>query len=240
MRRTALFFLVLLTCAAASAQSTIPRARTGGGTGVPGTFSIGGRYSNHSTTVDMGLATIETGRQGSLGIVGGYRAGQFVLDFMADKDPENGIDISDIIPVNFGAYERTRGEVTVGWAPLPILDLQGGVRLDQITLSGNFAFFDGDEFDHQALVAGIQLHSPDGSPVVVYGLARGLFGTADLGNGADTETTGYRVEGGVSIPLGQSKWTITPALEYEVLDTENDFMRLTSNRFLLNVVYTFR
>ena len=103
----------------------------------------------------------------------------------------------------------------------------------------------GDEtFDHQALTAGIQLHSPEGSPVVIYGIARGYFGTADIGgDGIDadeTETSGYRPEGGVSIPLGQSNWTITPALEYEVLDTENGFMRLKSNRFLLNVTYTFR
>jgi len=93
-------------------------------------FTIGPRISNYATDVRT-LTPLDTGRQSSFGVVGDYRTGVFVLDFMYDHDPENGINVSDLL-IDTSAYSRDRGEATVGFAVTPFLDLQGGVRFDQM------------------------------------------------------------------------------------------------------------
>ncbi len=245
MRRL-LVMAVLIVCAA-SAEAQIQRiTRTRSGYGGTSAFSIGPRLSNYSTDVDAGPAPLKTGRQSSFGIVGDYRTGTFVLDFLFDHDPENGISLTDII-VDTGNYERDRGEATVGFAVASVLDLQGGVRLDSIRIGGasvlGTAFLTDLNIDHQALTAGIRLHSGDHTPVVFYLLGRGYLGSAKFdvrGLDVNTDTSGFRAEGGLNIRLGESSWWVVPGLEYEHLETDEFDIRLNTNRVFLNFVYRSR
>ena len=209
-------------------------------------FSIGPRISSYSTDIDGGLATLKTGRQSSFGVVGEYRTGQLALDFNFAHDPENGINITDLI-IDTGNYSRDRGEFTIGYAVAPVLDLQGGVRWDTIRIGGASIF--GNTFlsdlnlDHQALTAGIKLHTGDGQPVGFYVLGRGYMGSAKFdvrGAHVNTDMSGFRGEAGINIRLGEGKWYLVPGLEYEHLETSDYNLRLNSNRAFLNFVYRSR
>lgn len=242
----ALIAVLATTELAAQYNITTTRSRTTGPT--TGTFSIAPRYSNYSTDVEVGGITIESGRQHAVGVTGDYRSGGFVLDFLYDHDPENGISLADLLPFNFGTYSRDRGEVTVGYMVMPQLAVQGGVRLDQVSIGGRAfgqSLFDNVDFDHQALVAGAQFQTPsEKSGVGAWVLARGYMGTADFGNDivgdGQLDTTGWRAEAGVSIPLGGSRWQLAPAIEIEHLETDNEFVTLDTNRLMVNFVYSMR
>jgi hypothetical protein len=206
-------------------------------------FSFGPRVSNFSTNMDGGLGTLRTGRETSFGLVGDYRNGQFVLDYQWDRDSSNGVGITNVL-VDTGDYTRNRGEVTVGFAIADVADLQGGVRLDTIRIGG-FSFF-GNAFgstdiDHQALTAGIRLHSPESQPVGFYVLARGYVGSAKFddvtGARVNDDTTGYRGEFGIPIRLGESNWRVIPGIEYEHLQTKTYDLRMNTNRAFLSFVY---
>ncbi len=56
----------------------------------------------------------------------------------------------------------------------------------------------------------------------------------------DDDSTGCRAEAGVSIPLGNSNWSLVPAVEIERLETDNDSLRLDTNRLILNFIYRMR
>lgn len=208
-----------------------------------GTFAIGPRISNYSTDIDP----LRTGRQVAFGLLGEYRSGAFVLDFNWDRDSRNGIRLTDIV-VDTSDYTRDRGEVTVGFAAAPFLDLQGGVHLDSIRIGGASIFgadFASDlNIDHQALVGGIRLHTGDYQPVGFYGVARGYIGTAKLDfAGAptiDSDTNGYRAEAGIPIRLGESNWRVVPGAEYEHIELKDYPMRIDTNRVFLNFVYRSR
>src|SRR6476659_490584 len=113
--RPTLLAVTLMACAAAASAQTqnIQTTRGGGSSYNDGVFTIGPRLSNYSTDVRETVTPLRTGRQSSFGLVGDYRNGNFVLDFMYDHDPENGISVVDLI-VDTGNYSRDRGEVTVG------------------------------------------------------------------------------------------------------------------------------
>jgi hypothetical protein len=49
------------------------------------TFTLGARYSSYSTDITTDLASFETGREGSIGISGTYRAGGLVLNGAYDS-----------------------------------------------------------------------------------------------------------------------------------------------------------
>ena len=209
-------------------------------------FSIGPRVSSYSTDIDGGLATLKTGRQSSFGVVGEYRSGQLALDFNFDHDPENGISLSDLI-IDTGNYSRDRGEFTIGYAVAPVLDLQGGVRWDTIRIGGasifGTTFLSDLDIDHQALTAGLKLHTGDGQPVGFYALGRGYLGSAKFdvqGAHVNTDTTGFRGEAGINIRLGEGNWYLVPGLEYEHLETKDYNLRLNSNRAFLSFVYRSR
>jgi hypothetical protein len=208
-------------------------------------FRIGPRYSNYSTDADIGLVTIESGRQHSFGLVGDYRAGVFVLDFMFDHDPENGFDVSDLLPLEFGDYSRDRGEFTVGWAAAPIIDLHAGFRIDTFSFGGAALggdFFDNEDVEHSAILAGVRVQTPAGQPFRVYGLFRGYAGTADFGGrgaGSQEDSTGWRAEGGVEIPIGDSNWRAVPGIEFERIDA-SPRLEIETNRFFVNFLYRFR
>src|SRR2546425_1773078 len=104
-----------------------------------GTFTIGPRYSNYATTIDAGGPSLKTGRQNAIGLVGGYRTGSFGLDFQYDYDPTNGIGVSNLI-ANFGDYQRTHGEVTVGVSPIRGVDIHAGGRREGVGLGGAATF----------------------------------------------------------------------------------------------------
>lgn len=208
-------------------------------------FYIGPRISNYSTDLREAFTPMRTGRQSSFGLIGGYRSGAFVLDFLYDHDPENGIGVTNLI-VDTGNYSRNRGELTVGFAAAPVLDLQGGVRIDSarvggVVILGNPVSTDLN-IDHQALTAGLRFHTnPD--PVGFFLLGRGFIGSAklDFGNGnVDTDTSGYRGEAGLDIRLGESTWSVQPGYEYDHFETRNYGVRMNTNRFFLNFVYRSR
>lgn len=240
MTRTPLFTLlaasvVLLGATAASAQSV---------------FSIGPRISNYSTRVEGDpLTTLRTGRQTAFGLVGDYRNGNFNLDFSYDRDSSNGTSLTDIL-VDDADFQRNRGELAIGYSVLPVLDIQGGVRIEEIRFGG-FSLFGnaiGSDLtmDHQALVAGVKLHSTTMNPAGFYLIARGLVGTAKFDDNADTQkdTSGWRAEVGVPIQLGSSNWHLVPGAEYEKFDTKTfglgQKIRLDSNRVFLNFVFSSR
>jgi len=208
-------------------------------------FSIGPRLSNYSTDFDTVGTKLKTGRQSAFGAVGGYRAGAFVLDFNYDHDTSNGINPTDII-LAVGDYQRDHGEVTGGFSVTPFLDLQGGVRIDSVRVGG-VAFFGNNiasdlDFEHQALTAGVRVHSADSAPAGFYLVARGYLGTAKFDNNTsgrvDSDTTGWRGEFGVPIRIGQSNWSVAPGIEYEHIQTKDFDVRLNTNRLFLNFVYT--
>ena len=227
--------LLLLGATAASAQSV---------------FSIGPRISNYSTRVEGDPATtLRTGRQTAFGLVGDYRNGNFDLDFTYDRDSSNGASITDIF-IDADDYERNRGELALGYAILPMLDIQGGVRYEEIRFGGFTIFANPFLTDmtmtHQALVAGIKLHSTTMNPAGFYLIARGLVGTAKFDDNADTQkdTSGWRAEVGIPIALGSSNWHLVPGAEYEKFDTKSfglgQKVRLDSNRVFLNFVFRSR
>ncbi|HWS73173.1 MAG TPA: hypothetical protein VN605_13735 [Thermoanaerobaculia bacterium] len=239
MTRTRVFTLLaailLLSAITASAQSV---------------FSIGPRISNYSTRIEGDpTTTLRTGRQTAFGLVGDYRNGNFDLDFAYDRDSSNGASITDIF-VDTGDYQRNRGELAIGYSILPVLDLQGGARIEQIRFGG-FSLFGnaiGSDLtmDHQALVAGIRLHSTTMNPAGFYLIARGLVGTAKFDDNANTQkdTSGWRAEVGIPIVLGASNWHLVPGAEYEKFDTKTfglgQKLRLDSNRVFLNFVFSMR
>ena len=226
----------LFLATAADAQQFTDSSSSGAGS-----FSIGPRYSNYSTDVELGGAPLETGRQHAFGVVGGYRSGAFVLDFLVDHDPENGVGFLDIFELE--RYSRDRFEGTVGWSVLPMLDLQGGVRMDQITLGGfgfDNGFFDSNDLEFQALAAGVNFHTPADRQVGFYALGRVYVGTAkfeeSLGGGDDA--TGWRGEAGVAIPVGRSAWHIVPGIELERLQLLDGDLEINTNRFFVNFVFS--
>ncbi len=231
MKNIALVLISIALAATAHAQET--------------SFSIGPRVSSYSTDLDGGFNTVKTGRQTSYGLTGDFYTGKFVLDYSYDHDPQNGISVVDLL-VDTGDYTRDRGEVTVGFAALPVLDLQGGARIESfrvggIAIVGNPLFTDMN-VDHQALVYGVKLHTPPGQQIGLYALGRGYVGTAKVTTATvsrvNDDTSGYRFEGGITIPLGQSAWRVVPAVEYEHIKTSDFNIRLNTNRFLLGFVYS--
>lgn len=236
-RSTTLAALLLLGATAASAQSQ-------------SVFSIGPRISNYSTRVEGGpTTTLRTGRQTAFGLVGDYRNGNFNLDFSYDRDSSNGAALTDIL-IDDGDFQRNRGELAVGYSILPVLDLQGGVRFEEIRFGG-FSLFGAPigsdlNMDHQALVGGIKLHSTSMNPAGFYLTARALVGTAKFDDNGDTErdTSGYRAEVGIPIALGSSNWHIVPGAEYEHFDTKTfglgQKLDLNSNRVFVNFVFSTR
>ncbi|HXG58011.1 MAG TPA: hypothetical protein VNL91_03220 [Thermoanaerobaculia bacterium] len=211
------------------------------------TFTIGPRYSNYDTDVDLGIVGVDTGRQSAFGLTGDYRSGAVVFDFMFDHDPENGISIIDILPLDVATYERDRGEMMVGYAALPSLDLTLGARFDTATFgTGTFDIgdlFSGADFDHQAIALGVNLHSPSRRPIGVYAQLRGYIGSGKIeesGVRLSSDTTGFRVEGGVLIPIGESSWSVAPAVEWETLEADDLGLKLNTNRLIVAFVYRSR
>jgi len=211
-------------------------------------FEIGPRVSNYSTDLDSGLTRLKTGRVSAYGLVGSYRTGSLVFDWMYDHDPQNGINLTDIV-LDVGDYERDRGEVTVGFRILPSLDLQGGVRFDQVRIGGVSFFGNGIgidfDVDHQAIVGGVKFHTATNGPAGFYLLGRAMVGDAKFRNGIaaddeDASTTGYRAEAGIPIRLGESNWSIVPGAEYEHWEANDVSFRMNTNRVFLNFVYSSR
>jgi len=223
MKRLAI--LLTLFAAAANAQS----------------FTFGPRVSSYSTEFDGGISTLKTGRQTGYGLMGDYRNGAFVLDYSYDHDPQNGASVVDLL-IDTGDYTRDRGEATVGFAVLPGLDLQGGLRYETFRIGGvsiiGTPLFTDVDANHQSLVFGVKLHTPANRPVGLYGLARGYVGNMKIDDrNFESNTTGYRFEGGVTIPIGQSSWSVVPGVEWEHIKTEDFGLSFDSNRFLLGFVY---
>jgi hypothetical protein len=234
-RKLSLLVALVLMAAGANAQTT------------NSTFSIGPRVSSYSTDIDAGPAPIKTGRQSSFGLVGNYRTGNFVLDFSYDHDPSNGIRLTDII-VDVGDYQRDRGEGTVGLALAPVLDIEGGLRIESIRVGG-FSLFGSNlgsdlNLDHQAITAGLNLHSDPWQPVGFHVKARGYIGSAKFddafGQRVNTDTSGWRGEAGLDVRIGETNWWVTPGVEYEHIETKDYDLRFNTNRFFLNFVFKAR
>jgi hypothetical protein len=213
-------------------------------------FTLGGRYSSYSTDLSVGPVVIETGREGSFGINGAFRSGGFVLSGFYDRDSGGDLDLG-FLPFDLADFDRSRFEATVGYSILPTFDIEGGVRLDKIEYGGVLFFNDEVKLDHQAITAGFTLRTPPDRPVSWYGTARGYIGTMDLdvvGVGVgEVDTTGYRVETGVRIRIGSSNWHVTPGLEWEVINADEDDsllalapdIELETNRLFLMFGYTW-
>ncbi len=230
MKRAGLFLCALLTAGAASAQS----------------FTLGGRYSNYSTEVGVAGIDFESGRQSSFGLLGSYRNGPLGLNFQLDHDIENGIGLVDLLPFDFAEYSRDRAEAALSYTLIPNLDIEGGVRAEQVTVGGSSFFgaqiFSDLDLTHQALFAGVNFHSRTIRPVGWYASARGYIGTAQFdsfGVSVDDDTTGMKFEAGLPIPIGLSGWEIAPGFEYERIESDQFDLKLETNRFFVNVAYTF-
>ena len=237
MRQAALFLALVFVTATAFAQTNA------------NLFSIGPRVSSFSTDLDdvNAFTTIKTGRASSFGLIGDVRAsGGLVFDWRYDHDTSDGLSpIATIVDVS--DFRRDSGEVTIGYELADIVDLQAGVRLDSFSVGG--ATFLGTnlvtdlDVDHQALAAGIKIHTPPGQRLGFYVLGRGYVGTAkfhDDSGRTDGDTSGYRGEAAVIIPLGESNWHLTPGVEYDHIETKNFGFRMNTNRFFLGFVYTSR
>jgi len=208
-------------------------------------LTLGGRYSNYSTKFEF----LETGRASSVGAIGEYRAGLFVLNGRYDHDFNSGIGF-DFLPIDLAQFSRDRGEVAIGFAVLPYLDLVGGGRVEQLRLEsatffGERLFDETFELNHTALMFGASVHSRSIRPIGWYGNVRGYAGNADYtveGFGLTSETTGYSVEIGLPIPVGLSGWEVTPGAEFENIDFKDDLaldLNFETNRFFVNLAYSF-
>ena len=244
MRTTLLAVISILSTAALCAQTqNIQTTRSSYGSG--GIFTIGPRLTNYSTDILESPASLKTGRQSSFGLVGDYRNGQFVIDFLYDHDSSHGVSIVDLI-VDTGDYSRDHGEVTVGFAAAPFLDLQGGVRMESTRIGGiviiGFPVSTDLNIDHQALTGGVRFHS-DAIPLGFFVTARAFLGSAKvdfgLGNNS-TDTSGYRAEAGLNIHIGESAWSVQPGYEYDHFETKDFGIRLNTNRLFLNFVHRSR
>lgn len=209
-------------------------------------FSFGPRVSSFSTDMDLDFATrLETGRQTAIGFVGDYRNGGLVLDWVYDHDSSDGANLTDIV-ADIGDYERNSGEVTVGYAVAPFLDLQGGVRLDSIRVGGarllGGSLFEDEDIDHTGFAAGVHLHTRDHMPVGWYGTARGILGSAkfddNFGDRVTSDTSGWRAETGIMIRIGESNWYLVPGAEYEHLKAKDFDVSWKTNRVFLSVVFS--
>lgn len=230
----------VILAAAAMALCASMRAQTSG------TFTIGPRYSNYATTIDAGVPSLKTGRQNAIGLVGGYRTGSFVLDFQYDYDPTNGIGVSNLI-ANFGDYQRTHGEITVGVSPIRGFDIHAGGRWDSLRIGGATIFGNPVStdlnIDHQAIVVGARMQTDSWKPYGWYLLGRGYIGSAKFdrfGVRVNSDTSGYRAETAVPVAIGESAWYVVPGLEYERLRTQDSLVRWTTNRFFINFLYRSR
>ena len=236
-RLLAILFVLASAVSIRADLDPAPQDKRGGG------FSIGPRFSNYSTEADIDIGGIDTGRENAFGFVAGYRSGQLVFDLQLDHDPENGISLIDLLPIDFADYERDRFEVTAGWAALPALDLQAGFRFDTFNLGGGFDV-SSSSLEHSALAAGIHVHTPKNEPFGVYGLVRGYIGElqdddADFGNRNEMDTAATRIEGGIILPIGESPWRVVPGVEFERIEAEDAGITFETNRFFVNVIYTF-
>ena len=208
-------------------------------------FRIGGRYANYATAADIGLFTVDSGRQYSVGVLGSYRSGLFVLDFNWDHDAETGIDIGEFLPAESGAYSRDRGEITVGWSAWEYFDVQGGFRFDRFSITGvslGNEVLDPGDVENNMILGGIHVHTPAYYPWGAYGVLRGYFGSATFTSGGtndEVDSSGWRMEGGQEIPLGNSNFRVIPGLEFEEVDVLPRFNTFT-NRFFVTVQYKFR
>lgn len=238
MKRLAVIVFVLASTVSSHADiETTPAGSRRSG------FSVGPRFSNYSTEVDIDIGGIDTGRENAFGVVGGYRNGKLVFDLQLDHDPENGISLIDFLPIDFSLYERDRFEVTAGWAALPALDLQAGFRFDTFNLGGGFDF-SSSSLEHSALALGVHVHTPSNKPFGLYGLMRGYAGElqnddAGVGSRSEMDTTATRIEGGVILPIGDSAWNVVPGIEFERIEAEDAGITFETNRFFVNVIYTF-
>lgn len=243
--RTTLLALIGIVCAASASAQTQSIQTTRSNYGGNGVFTIGPRLSNYSTDIRETVTPLKTGRQSSFGIVGDYRIGTFVLDFLYDHDPSNGISVVDLI-VDTGNYSRDHGEVTVGFAAAPFLDLQGGVRIDSTRVGGvvviGFPVSTDVNIDNEAITGGLKFHT-EGAPVGFFATARGFIGSAkvDFGLGNNnTDTSGFRGEAGLNIRLGEGAWAVQPGYEYDHFETKDFRIRMNTNRLFLNFVHRSR
>jgi hypothetical protein len=211
--------------------------------------TIGGRYSNYSTEISSSIIgtdafSLETGRESSLGFIGEFRSGMLVLGAQFDHDFEGGVGIGFF---DFAEFSRDRFEAVVGIAPAQYVDVFGGFRFESLTLGGSSFFgdrlFEEADIDHQALVLGTRIHTPTIRPVGFYGEARGYFGTAESSVARSfnlsSDTTGFKVEAGIQIPVGTSGWEIVPGIEWERIEAQDFELDFETNRFFVKFLYSF-
>jgi hypothetical protein len=208
------------------------------------TMTVGGRYSNYATDVETDFNDIETGRESSLGFLINYRNGALVLDGRFDHDFESGISVVDILPIDDADFSRDRFELAIGYGITDTFDVEGGMRFDNIEMSGPFSnnFFEGVDFSHQAIMVGVNVHSPTIRPVGFFASARGFIGSADFevqNVDVSSDTNGAKLEAGLQIPVGLTGWEITPGVEWEFLETDDYGLRFDTNRFFVNFAYSF-
>ena len=207
-------------------------------------FSIGGKYSNYETDLGVAGGSVETDRENSLGFIVEYRKDQFVLKGQLDHDFESGIAVFDLF--DLVDYSRDRIEFSAGYGVTPNVDLDIAVRIDSLTVD-TFLFEDffGDtSLDQEALGAGVTFHSDQEAELGFFLMGRAYVGTAefDAGLSADVDTTGFRIEGGIPIRLGESGWKVVPGIEYERFETDDvigiEGFELETNRLVLAFIYT--
>ncbi len=206
-------------------------------------FTLGGKYSNYETELSVGGEGFDTDRQSSLGFIVEYRNQGFVMKGQLDHDFESGLGFDFF---NLADYSRDRIEVSAGYGVTKNIDLDFAVRIDSLSVDTFFFddFFGGTDLDQEALGAGVMFHSDPAAEFGYFLMARGYVGSAelDLGVGADVDTTGFRIEGGIPISLGESGWKIVPGIEWERFETDDiltiEGFEFETNRLVLGFTYT--
>lgn len=206
-------------------------------------FTIGGKYSNYETELSIAGGGYDTDREGSLGFLLEYRNDRFVLKGQIDNDLESGLAFDFF---DFADYERERIEISAGYGVTPNLDIDLAVRLDSLSVDGLFfdEFFGGADMDLEAIGVGAHFHSDPRADIGFFLMGRVYTGNAefDLGVRSEVDTTGFRIEGGFPIRIGESNWHVVPGLEYERFETDDiageDGFEFETNRLVLAFTYS--
>lgn len=206
-------------------------------------FTIGGKYSNYDTDLNVGGFGVDSDRENSLGLILEYRSDRFVVKGQLDHDFESGLGAFDFF--DLADYSRDRIEFSAGYGATPFLDIEIAVRIDSLSVGSFFLFDVGDfDMDQEAFGAGITLHSNPRDEFGYFLTGRAYIGNAefDLGLGADVDTTGLRIEAGLPIRIGDSRWKVIPGVEWERFETDEVFsfegFEFETNRLVLSFVYT--
>lgn len=206
---------------------------------------FGGRYSNYQVDVSIIELGIDADRASSVGVIGSWESGPLVFRGFVDHDFEANFSLFDFLEIV--DYERDRAEVSIGYRITDNLDLEGVARYDSIDVGVGDLF--GDDltasFDGAQIGAGVTFQS---SPDAAFGwrlTGRYFVGQVDVEEFDSVDVNTLRLEAAFPIRITDTPWTILPGIEYEQLETDDQFfsegflLDIEGNRFFIGLLYEF-